>query len=98
MDWMESIDKATFDREAAPRNKKVVTFEPRTRTTWVELPYSLGFCEVPAHDEVMKTLTPEQKVYRDKYPTRWVIDINGVKVCRDCFLAEADKDDTRSTD
>lgn len=93
MDWIEAVDPAEFKREATPaRRSKELKFEPRTRTTWVDLPYSLGFCEVPAHEEVMKTLNPGQLEYRDKYPTRWVIEINGVKVCRDCFLAEADKE------
>jgi len=94
MDWIESVGREEFKREAAStqRKSKALTTEPRTRTVWVELPYSLGFCTVPAHDEVMKLLTPNQKVYRDKYPTRWIIRIGELDVCRDCFLAGADKD------
>ena len=92
MDWIEPIGKEQFQKEAATRKTKELVTEPRTRTVWVELPYTLGFCEVPAHDEVIKTLDPSAQAYRDKYPTRWVIDIDGVKVCRDCFMAEADKD------
>jgi hypothetical protein len=94
MDWIESISPDEFKREAAaPRKSKTLTTEPRTRTVWVDLPYSLGFCTVPAHDEVMKTITSEvAKTYRDKYPTRWIIRIGELDVCRDCFLAGADKD------
>ena len=92
MDWIEPVDKQTFEKEAAARQKKGIVTEPRTRTVWVELPYTLGFCEVPSHDEVIKTLDATAREYRDKYPTRWVIDINGVMVCRDCFLVGADKD------
>lgn len=93
MDWIESVERDEFKREATPiRKSKSLKTEPRTRTVWVELPYSFGFCEVPAHEEVQKLLNPSQLEYRQKYPTRWVIDINGVMVCRDCFLAEADKE------
>lgn len=94
MDWIESVSRDEFRREATQvRKTKTVTTEPRTRTVWVDLDYSLGFCTVPSHHEVMQTLTPGQMVYRDKYPTRWVIRIGELDVCRDCFLAEADKDD-----
>ena len=93
MDWIESVSSEEFKRESVkPRKSKSVVTEPRTRTVWVELPYSLGFCTVPAHDEVMKTITGEGKVYRDKYPTRWIIRIGELDVCRDCFMLGADKD------
>lgn len=95
MDWIESVSPEEFKRETTTvRKKKTVATEPRTRTVWVELDYSLGFCTVPAHEEVQKLLNPGQLEYRQKYPTRWVIEINGIMVCRDCFLAEADKDTT----
>lgn len=94
MDWIEPVSSEEFKREAtAPRKSKSIVTEPRTRTVWVDLPYSLGFCTVPAHEEVMKTIEGEAKVYRDKYPTRWVIRIGEVDVCRDCFLVGADKDE-----
>lgn len=93
MDWIESVGRDEFKREAtAPRKSKTLQTEPRTRTVWVELPYSLGFCTVPAHEEVQKTLNPGQLEYRQKYPTRWIIRIGELDVCRDCFLAGADKD------
>ena len=93
MDWIESISSEEFKREAVtPRKSKSLATEPRTRTVWVDLPYTLGFCTVPAHDEVQKLLSPEEKEYRQKYPTRWIIRIGELDVCRDCFLVGADKD------
>ena len=86
-------DKDETEQPKKRRARKVVT-EPRTLTIWYDTVklQSMGFCTVPDHDEVQMTLDPEKKAYRQKYPTRMVLDIDGVKVCRDCFIAEADKD------
>lgn len=64
--------------------------DDRTKTGWYKLPHSMGFCTVPSHDLVMETIKPEGKVYRQRYPSRMVIQIGDYLVCRDCYLAEAD--------
>ena len=92
MDWIESVSRDEFVRENVARKSKEVATEPRTLTVWTGLPYSMGFCTVPGHEDVQRTLNPEQLEYRQKYPTRWVIRIGEYDVCRDCFMAEADKD------
>lgn len=72
------------------RTSKVVT-EPRIQTVWFTLDTHLGFCTVPAHEEIQKMLDPEAKEYRQVFPTRMVYEINGMMVCRDCFVHGADK-------
>jgi hypothetical protein len=70
---------------------KVVT-EPRTQTVWFTLDTHLGFCTAPEHEEIQRMMNPEEKQYRQMYPTRLVYEIKpGLKICRDCFLHEVDK-------
>lgn len=91
---IESISAEEFRRETLPKSSKQLTTEPRTRTVWFDLPHTTGYCTVPAHEEVQKLLDPSKREYRDKYPVRHVFEIRaGLFICRDCFIAEADKDD-----
>lgn len=90
----EVLSGDEFRRQNIPKQSRAVVTEPRTRTVWFALPTHQGFCTCPDHDEVQKLLNPEQKEYRQKYPTRHVFEIReGLLICRDCFIAEADKDD-----
>lgn len=91
----EVISEDEFRKESTQRTAREATTEPRTLTVWLALGTHthLDYCTVPAHDEVQKMLNPEQQEYRQKYPTRMVYEIRpGVLCCRDCFIAEADKD------
>jgi len=90
---IEPMTAEEFRKAQIPRTGKTIATEPRTRTVWFTLPTTQGFCTVPDHLEVQKTLDPTKKEYRDKYPVRHVFEIReGLFVCRDCFLAEADRD------
>jgi hypothetical protein len=92
---IESMSEDEFRKAQIPRASKTIATEPRTRTVWFTLPTRNGFCTVSAHEEVQRTLNPEQKEYRDKYPVRSVFEITEDRyVCRDCFLLGADKEDT----
>lgn len=78
------------------RGKAIVT-EPRNQTTWYAIDHFLDFCTCPAHDEIQAMLSPEKQQYRQLFPTRMVFEIKpGMKICRDCFIHEGDKDDRRS--
>jgi hypothetical protein len=89
----EIISEDEFRKQNTPRTKRGVVTEPRLQTIWFALPTSLGFCTIPAHNDVQQMLKPEQKPYRQAYPTRHVFEISpGVFVCRDCFLMGADKE------
>ncbi|HKU53213.1 MAG TPA: hypothetical protein VJQ25_12135 [Nitrospira sp.] len=71
---------------------KQLVLEPRNRTTWFSLEQQMDFCTMEQHEEIQSLLNPEQKEYRQKYPTRLVITLeDGRKMCRDCFIHEADK-------
>jgi hypothetical protein len=76
-----------------PRNKK---FDDsiRTNTNWHKLPHIMGFCTVPAHDELQKLIceaSDEAREYREqRYPNRMTYFIDPYHVCRDCFVAEVD--------
>lgn len=86
----EVISQEEYFKASVPKGKKVKT-EPRNYTTWYDLTTHFGFCTVPRHEEIQKQLDPEKKEYRQVYPSRMVYEIDGMKVCRDCFLREADK-------
>lgn len=90
----EPISAEEYHKAQAPRGTaKELKTEPRLLTTWYDLPTTFGFCTVPDHDEIQRMLKPEQKEYRQVYPTRHVFEIReGLRVCRDCFMAEADKE------
>jgi hypothetical protein len=64
----------------------------RTRTNWFKFPTHSGFCTVPMHVEIQDALSDEEKQYRKGVETRMVFEIGPYMVCRDCFLAEADKE------
>lgn len=85
---------ATKTPTGRTRKRKAVSFEDRTNTGWFKLNalHSMGFCTVPMHDEIQQSLHPEKKEYRQKYPVRMIVRIGNLDVCRDCFVAEADKD------
>ena len=89
-----SIEKEP--KQTTRRTRKIVT-EPRNMTTWYAISathHSHGFCQCDRHEEVQRMLNPEAKSYRDQYPVRMVFEIRpGLLICRDCFIAEADKDD-----
>jgi len=89
----EIIDAETFHKGQAKTSKgKTLKTEPRMLTTWYDLPTTFGFCTVPMHDEIQKSLSPEKKEYRQVYPSRLVYKIGEYQVCRDCFMAKADKE------
>lgn len=88
----EVITKEEYERGTTGA-KRATNTEDRTLTGWYKLTHHYGFCTVPNHDEVYKTLHPEQQEYRQKYPTRMIFEIGRYFVCRDCFLAEADRDE-----
>ena len=62
----------------------------RNNTTWFKLPHIMGFCTVPMHDEIMKTISDDEKKWRQNYPSRMTYFIEPYHVCRDCFTSEAD--------
>jgi hypothetical protein len=85
------VSAEEFAKSPAPSKRKALKTEPRTLTTWYDLQHSMGFCTVPDHDDVYRSLNPEKQAYRQKYPTRMIIRIGEYDVCRDCYLVEADK-------
>lgn len=88
------IDTATYEaaqRKSSSARKSKVNLDERNYTTWYALPHTMGFCTVPRHDEIINSLSETKQEYRQKYPTRMVYEINGMMVCRDCFMTEADK-------
>ena len=89
---IETISEEDF-RRAQQTATKVVVLEPRTRVVWFALPTHQGKCNLPDHEEVQKTLSERALAYRAAYPIREVFEIRpGVQLCRDCFLAGADKE------
>lgn len=91
----EPISAEEFRRQTIRgTSKREVKTEPRMLTVWYDLPTTPGFCTIPDHNEVQQMLNPEAKEYRQRYPTRHVFEIQeGVFICRDCFMAGADKHD-----
>lgn len=91
----EVIDAQTYEAAqrstSGGRKTKAAKLDERTYTTWYSLVHTMGFCTVPAHDEVIRSLNPEQQEYRQQYPVRMVYEINNLMVCRDCFLLSADQ-------
>ena len=87
------VDADTFSKQIGPkqRKKRSPKTEPRTLTVWFDLTHHVGYCTVPRHDEVQQELKPGQKEYRQRYPVRQLFTIGDTEVCRDCFIAEADK-------
>ena len=89
----EVISGDEFRKSAISRTRKELVTEPRQRTVWFALPTAPGWCTVRIHKDVQQMLNPEAKEFRDKYPVRHVFEISeGLFVCRDCFLAGADKE------
>ena len=87
----ETEYKSAIRAEKKARGRTLKT-EPRNNTTWFTLPVEAGFCTCPRHEEVQRALNPEQKEYRQKYPTRHVYEIrDGMFICRDCFVHGVDK-------
>ena len=88
----EVISGEQFRKDSTPRTTREVRTEPRLQMIWFALPTTTGYCTVPDHEEIQKMLKPEAQSYRDQYPVRHVYEMrDGLFVCRDCFLAEADK-------
>jgi hypothetical protein len=88
----EVISGDEFRKESISRTRREIVTEPRLQTTWFALPTVPGWCTVLGHKENQKLLSPEQIDIRSKYPIRHVFEISeGLWVCRDCFLASADK-------
>jgi len=82
----------TSKPKTTTRRKKGANTDDRTQTGWYNLSHTVhGFCTVPRHEEVQRILNPEQLEYREKYPTRMLFEIGEYLVCKDCYLAEADK-------
>jgi hypothetical protein len=89
----EVISADEYRKESISRTRRELVTEPRLQTVWFALPTSPGWCTVLAHKEVQKSLPPEKKAIRDQYPVRHVFEMSpGLFVCRDCFLAGADRD------
>ena len=89
----EFLDADEWRRTTVTRTRNKIVTEPRLQTIWFALPSHLGTCTVPSHDEVQTLLTDEQKVYRSHERLRYVYEIrDGLFLCRDCFLAGADRD------
>lgn len=88
----EVISGDEFRKESITRTRRELITEPRLQTVWFALPTEPGWCTVLSHKETQKMLPPEKKAIRDQYPVRHVFEISpGLFVCRDCFLASADK-------
>jgi len=94
----EEITEAELLKEittpvAGRRNKKYDD-TIRTQTGWHKLPHVMGFCTVPIHDELQKSIcaaSEEARLFREqKYPNRMTYLIDPYRVCRDCYVAEAD--------
>jgi hypothetical protein len=64
----------------------------RSLTAWFKLPHIQSFCTVPLHDEIQSLLSDEDKDFRQRYPVRMVYTIGIYRVCRDCYVAQADVD------
>ena len=67
----------------------------RSQTGWFRLPHVMGFCTVPKHDEVQKLIfetgDEDAIMWRtQKYPNRMTYSIDPYRVCRDCYISEAD--------
>lgn len=89
----EVISGDEFRKESISRTRREVVTEPRLQTIWFALPTEPGWCTVRIHKEIQSLLSPEKRVIRDQYPVRHVFEISpGLFVCRDCFMAEADKE------
>jgi hypothetical protein len=95
----EVISETQYRQSTTPRGRKVMVTEPRNMTTWIALPTTFGHCTVPKHDEVIDTLSDEQKEYRKKFmdrhnkePIRMIVRIGELDVCRDCYYVGADKE------
>jgi hypothetical protein len=82
MDDMEldELEKLLAEPEPARRSRKPKT-DDRTITGWFKVMHTAeGKCEVPSHDE------------NDRPRSKGMTTIiNGVHVCRVCFLAEKDR-------
>lgn len=94
----EVIDTATYEaaqrvapKTSKPRKGKEIDLSVRTYTLWYSLNHTMGFCTVPMHDEIVRSLDPTKQEYRQVYPVRMVYPIGDLLVCRDCFMMEADK-------
>ncbi len=90
----EVIDAAEFAKSKAktssPRKVKH-DLGDRSYVVWYSLPSYMGICTVPMHDEIIRSLNPEQQAYRQRHePNRFVFEIGDHTVCRDCFIAKAD--------
>lgn len=103
-DLFETVTEDEFKKATEPKERKTTTgggrkqktidYSDRTLTGWFKLTTRMDFCTVPGHDAHQMELNPEQKEYRQKYPTRMVIEKDGTLVCRDCFVANIDELDT----
>ncbi len=90
----EIITSAEFQKaKLRDRTKVDPATLPRTLTNWLSLATHQDFCTCPSHEEVQRMINqdPEKQEYRQRYPTRYVIEIGDMMVCRDCWMAEADK-------
>jgi hypothetical protein len=94
----DEFKKATEVKErktttGGTRKPKQLNTDDRTRTGWFRLPTFMDFCTVPEHAEVQAEINqdPSAEAYRQKYPTRMVIKIGELQVCRDCYVREVDK-------
>lgn len=92
------IDESEFlAEETTPRKTRTprsANTDDRTQRGWYKLAHPQhGFCTVPRHEEIQKTLNEEQIEFRDKYPVRMLYPIGDYLVCKDCYLARADLDE-----
>ena len=97
MSLFEPISEDEYRRATRPVSSgaRALVTEPRLQTIWFALPTHQGTCTVPGHDEVQAMLSDEKKEYREQFPgnIRYVYEISpGLFVCRDCFVAGADKE------
>lgn len=101
MSLFEPISSDEFKAATQPKAKtstgvrrgrrKEPDTEDRTLTGWYKLDHFMDFCTVPMHDELQRSMNEEKQAYRQRYPVRMVITIGDYQVCRDCYVAEADK-------
>lgn len=95
----EVIDTATYEAaqrsvtKSGKRSKKEINLDVRSYTVWYSLAHTMGYCTVPNHDEIIRSLSAEKQEYRQQYPVRMVYPIGDLFVCRDCFLLGADQID-----
>lgn len=73
-----------------PRRKKGPDFSIRTVTQWFTFQHHMDYCTVPSHYDNVPDEDFKGEKY-DKYPVRMCVDIDGYKVCRWCYIAEADQ-------